>query len=181
VRILRSIVQTLVLPVFDTWNQLFFGRPIASEFVGDDDPRGKTGRFQQLAKELLRRSLVAMTLHEDIEDLTLCLHGSSQVILLVFDGDHPLVQMPFISRLGATMPNLMGVSLSKLFTPFADGLIRHLNAPIEHHFLDVAVAQRKGVVEPDTVTNDLNGKAVIFVTDAHSLALTDADKGYHKS
>jgi hypothetical protein len=31
------------------------------------------------------------------------------------------------------------------------------------------------------VTNDLNRKAMVFVTDAHGLALTDADKDYHEN
>jgi len=181
VRILRSIVQTLVLSMFNAWNQLFLHRPIASEFVGDDDSGGKASRLQQFTEELLRRSLVAMRLHQDIEDLTLCIDSALQVILRPFDCDHDLVQMPFIRRFGATATNLIRILLSKLFAPFADGLIGHLNAAIEHHFLDVAVAQREGVVKPDTVTNDLNRKAMVFVTDAHGLALTDADKGYHES
>lgn len=72
VRILRSIVQTLVLSMFDAWNQVFFGRPIASEFefLGDNDSGSKASRFEPLAKERLRCSLVAMRRHQDIEDLT---------------------------------------------------------------------------------------------------------------
>jgi len=113
VRILRSIVQTLVLPVFNAWDQRFFSRPIASQFVGDNDSGGKTRQFQQFAEEFLRRSLVAMRLHEDIEDLTVCIHGPPQVILLTFNRDHDLVQMPLVGRLGTTTTNLMGVGLSK--------------------------------------------------------------------
>ena len=95
--------------------------------------------------------------------------------------DHNLVKMPLVSRLGATATNLIGVGLSKFFAPFTNGLVGDLNAAIKHHFFDVAVAQRKGLIEPDTVTNDLDRKSMIFVADAHGLALTNADKGYHKS
>ena len=52
---------------------------------------------------------------------------------------------------------------------------------VEPHFLEVAIAQREGVGEPDVVTNDLDGKAMVLIADAHGLALTDADEGYHKS
>jgi len=68
-RILRSIVQPLVLSMFDAWNQFFLRRPIASEFVSDDDPGGKASGLKQFAEELLRRSLIAMTLHQDIKGL----------------------------------------------------------------------------------------------------------------
>lgn len=169
-----------MLPMFNPWEQLFLRGPIASQFVSDDDSAGKTEWFQQLAEELLRGSFVVMTLHQDTKDLTACIHCSPQVILLAFNGDHNLVKMPFISRLGATA-NLIGILLSKLFAPLPNRFVRHLNAAIEHHFLDVTVAQRKGEVEPDTGTNDLDGKPMVFVTDAHGLALTDADEGYHKS
>jgi hypothetical protein len=124
VRILRSIVQTLVLSMFDAWNQRFLSGPIASEFVSDDDPGGKASELQQFAEELLRGLLIAMTLHQDIEDLTRCIHGSPQVIWLPFDGDHNLVQIPLVSRLETTATNLMGIRLSKLFAPLADGFIR---------------------------------------------------------
>jgi len=43
-RVLRSIVQTLVLPVFNAWNQFFLSRPIASQFVGDN---GSASFFRQ--------------------------------------------------------------------------------------------------------------------------------------
>ena len=89
--------------------------------------------------------------------------------------------MPFISGLGATATNLVRVDLSKFFAPLANRLVGHLNAAIEHHFLDIPIAQREGVGEPDAVTNDLDGKAMVLIADAYGLALTDADEGYHKS
>ena len=89
--------------------------------------------------------------------------------------------MSLVSGLGATPTNLMRVDLSELLTPFADRFVGDLEASREHHVLDIAKAQWEGVVEPDTVANDFDRKSVVFVADAHSLALTDADKGYHES
>jgi hypothetical protein len=88
VRILRSIVQTLVLSISDAWNQLFLSGSIASEFVSDDDPGGKANGLQQLAEEFLRRSFIAMALHQDIEDLTVGIDSAPRIILLAFKGDH---------------------------------------------------------------------------------------------
>ena len=122
-----------------------------------------------------------MMLHQNIKDLTVRIDGAPEVILLAFDSDYNFVKMPFVSRLGATATNLIGVGLSKLFAPFADRFVGDLDAPIEHRFLDVSIAQRKGVVEPDTVTDDLDRKSVVLVADVHRLALTDADKVHHES
>ena len=62
-----------------------------------------------------------------------------------------------------------------------NGLVRHLNAAIKHHFLDISVTQRNGVVGSDPVADNFDRKAVIVVADAHSLTLTDAYKGYPNS
>lgn len=180
-RILGVVVQALMLSVFDAWEQFSFGRSIAFEFVGHDDARREAGRLEQFAEELLRRLLVAVALQQDIEDLTVGIHGPPEVILLPLNGDHNLVKMPLVSGLGATATNLIRVGMSKLFTPLVDRFVGDLNAQIEHHFLNIPKAQRKGVVEPDAVTNDRDGKAVVFVADAHGLTPTDADKGYHES
>ena len=78
--------------------------------------------------------------------------------------------MPLIHRGSATLANLVGVILGKLLAPVANGFVSHLNAPIEHDLLDIAVAQGTSVVEPDTVTDDFDGKAVTFVASLHVLA-----------
>jgi hypothetical protein len=126
--------------MFDTWNQFFLGRPIASQFVGDNDSEGKTRRFQQFAKELVRRSFITMTLHQNVDDLPVGIYGPPEVILLAFNRNYDFVQMPLVRRFGATATNLIRILLSKLFAPFTDHFVGHLNTLIEHHCLDVAVA-----------------------------------------
>lgn len=87
--------------------------------------------------------------------------------MLSFDGDHHFVEMSPIDRGSAAFTNLLGIVLRKLLAPISDDFISHLDAAIEHHFLDITVAQGKSVIEPDTVTNDLHRKSVAFVAVAH--------------
>jgi hypothetical protein len=47
--------------------------------------------------------------------------------------------------------------------PFADGFIGHLNAAIEQYLLNLSIAEREGVIEPDAVANDFGRKAVARV------------------
>ncbi len=102
----------------------------------------KAGRFEQLAKELLRRSFVAVALYQDIDDLTVCIHGPPEVERLTLDSDynHTTPEIPLISRLGVAATNLVRISLSKFPTPLPNDLVNHLNAPIEHHFLNIPKA-----------------------------------------
>jgi hypothetical protein len=48
--------------------------------------------------------------------------------------------------------------LPKVLTPFPQRLVSHLAAPLQPHFLNVPVAQGKGAVEPDAVTELAPGK-----------------------
>ena len=51
-----------------------------------------------------------------------------------------------------------------MLSPLADRFVGYGDATFEHEFLYVAVAQGEAIGEPDPVTDDFAGKAVVFVT-----------------
>src|SRR5262245_60773173 len=71
--------------------------------------------------------------------------------------------MPFISGARAASLELIGIILPKLPTPLPDGLVGHIDAALKQKLLHVAVAQRKSIVEPDAMADDLTGEAVVLV------------------
>src|SRR5262249_37008319 len=83
---------------------------------------------------------------------------------LTVDRQKYFIQMPFIARLRATTTQPIGVILPKLPAPFADGFVGHRDTALEQEFLHVAIAQGEAIVEPDAMTDDLAGKAVVLVT-----------------
>jgi len=60
--------------------------------------------------------------------------------------------------------------LPRFSNAFPNRFIRHLNPPIQHHFLEVSVAQGKGVVEPNAVADDFAGEAI---TGVHGLGIVN--------
>ena len=62
--------------------------------------------------------------------------------------------MPSIGNIRALATKLIGLVLPEFLTPFPHRFVSHLNPTIEHHFLDIPVAQGKGVVEPDAVADN---------------------------
>ena len=56
--------------------------------------------------------------------------------------------------------------LPKVLTPFPQRLVSHLAAPLQSHFLNVPVAQGKGVVELDAVTDACPGKTMTGVQES---------------
>jgi hypothetical protein len=83
--------------------------------------------------------------------------------LLFLDRGHHFIEMPFIGEIGSFAPKLVGVPLPKFLTPFPNRFVRQLDAPVQHHLFDIPVAQGKGVVKPDTITDDFARRAMTRV------------------
>ena len=71
--------------------------------------------------------------------------------------------MPFIRDVGTLAPKLMGVLLSEFLAPLPDCFVGDFDPAIQHHLLDVPVAQGECVVQPDTVTNNFARKSMTGV------------------
>ncbi len=71
--------------------------------------------------------------------------------------------MPSIGDVRTFAPKLIGILLPEFLTPLSNRLIRYFDPAIQHHFLDIPVAQRKGVVEPDTVADNFAEEAMTGV------------------
>jgi hypothetical protein len=78
-RVLRAVVQLPVLAVLHAGEHVAFGRAIPFQFVRDDHPRHVCQALEQLAEKLLRRSLVAPTLHQDVEHVASLIHRPPQI------------------------------------------------------------------------------------------------------
>ena len=74
-----------------------------------------------------------------------------------------LIQVPFVTWLGASVLQLIRVVLPEFQTPLADGLMSDVDTALAQDLLHVAIAQGEAVVEPDPMADDLAGKAVMFV------------------
>jgi len=72
--------------------------------------------------------------------------------------------VPLVAWPGAAPPEPIGVLLPKLATPLANGFVRHGDAPDKEQLFHIAVAAAEPIVEPDAMTNDFGGKAVVLVS-----------------
>jgi hypothetical protein len=86
-------------------------------------------------EELLGRFLVATTLHQDIEDVSVLVDGTPEIVPFTGDREEHFGQVPLVPRPGPGATQLIGICLAKLPAPFADGLIGHEHAMDEQEFL----------------------------------------------
>ena len=143
---------------------LALGRTITFQFIRDADARHVLQPLEELTAELLCRLPVPPTLYQDVEDVGLRSASAPKGMPLTMDGEEHLIQVPLVTRLRAPAPHAIGILLAKLPTPLADGFMGHHHAALEQQFFHIAIAQGEAVLEPDSMTDDFTGKAVVFVT-----------------
>src|SRR5215468_10160064 len=162
--VLTPVIEVATLAMLHPRQDLALRRAVALELIGNDHPWHVLQPLEQLAKELLRSLLIAPALHEDIKHVIILVDSAPEVMALPVDGQKDLIQVSLVTWPGSSVLQLIGVCLSKLEAPLADGLVGHIDAALEQDLLHVAVAQREAIVEPDPMADDLTWKAVVLVT-----------------
>jgi hypothetical protein len=152
-----------MLPMLDTGEEVPLRRAVAFQLVGDEHPWRVRQTFEQLPEELFGRMLVPPTLHQDIEDVPLLIDRLPEIVLLAVNREKDFIQMPRVTWLGAPATQLVRVGLTKLSTPLANRFIRHEDAAGKQQIFDIPVAEAEPVVQPHTMADDLDRKAIILV------------------
>src|SRR6516162_7688405 len=122
-RVLTAVVEGATLAVFDPRQDLALRRAVALALLGDDHPWHVLQTLEQRAKKLLRRVRIAPALHQNVEDIIVLVHRTPERMALPVDRQKHLVEVPLVPWLGASTLQLIGVVLSKLETPLADGFV----------------------------------------------------------
>lgn len=71
VRVLRPVIEVLVLALLDAGKELFLGCLVALEFIRHDHARNLLQALQELLEEVLGCFLVALTLHQDVKHMAI--------------------------------------------------------------------------------------------------------------
>lgn len=147
--------------MLDARHQFGLGGRIGPQLVGDHNPWGGTLTLEQFAHQPKGCPLVFAALQQGIEDIAVGIDSAPQPVLLPLDRHHHFIKLPFISKLTAgPSTKLMSEFEAELRSPFRDGLERDLNAALGQQIFDVSKAERKPVIEPNRIGDDLGGKTV---------------------
>src|SRR3954462_4869458 len=142
-RVLRPVVETLVLPVLNAWHNLLPRRSIAGKLVGDHDARRPALPLQQLAQQPLGGALITPALDQHIEYDAVLVDRAPQPMLYPGDFDDDFIEMPFVSGRRQTPPNPVRECLAELARPLPYTLVADDNAAGGQHLLDHAQAERE--------------------------------------
>src|SRR3954447_781394 len=118
---------------------------------------------QQLAKEAHGSETVALWLHQNIDHNTVLIHRAPKVMPLAVNVEEHLIKMPFVSGPGTASPYPCRVQVAELLTPAADRFVADQHSAGSHRIFDIPKADRKPVIEPDSIRDDFPREPVTTV------------------
>jgi hypothetical protein len=104
-------------------------------------------------------------LDQDIQNLTVTIHGAPQIHVPAIDRDEHLIKMPACVCGWMRSPELSGRGDAKLCGPAANSFIGDIDATLGQQILDILKAQRKSEMQPDGMLDDLGRKTVAVIGD----------------
>ena len=142
---------------------------VAAQLVGHEPHGFLSLTFQEFPKESSRRAPVPAGLDEEVDQVTVLVDRTSQILTLPVDRDEDFVQAPRIAEptLSALQPP--GVVGAELPAPLPNRFVRHDDAPFGQQILDIPEAQAVSVVQPHGVADDVRWKAMPQVAGATSV------------
>ena len=169
-RNLGAIVGIGLGIVGNTRQDLSTGSSIALQLVGDDPEWSLALAAQQSAKKPLGCTLITARLQQNIDDITVLIHGPPQILLLAVDSDEEFVQIPDITELASLFlletPGIVG---SEFPTPAPNGLVRNNDSAFGQKVFHITEAQTEAMIDPYGVADDFRREAVSVVTGSRAL------------
>ena len=144
----------------DPGHDVPMGDTVATQLVGHETRWFLSLTLQEFPKESPCCAPVPAGLDEEVDQVTILIHGAPQILVLTVDRDEDFVQEPRIAKatlLALQPPGLVGAELP---APLPNGFVRHENAPFGQQILDVPEAQAVSVVQPHRVADDGRRKAM---------------------
>src|SRR5262249_40222822 len=106
-RVFAPVIEVATLAMLHPGQDLALRCAVALELIGDNHAWHVLQSLEQLAKELLRRLLIAATLPQDVEHVIVLVNSAPQVMALPVDRQKHLVQVPLVPGLDASTLQLI--------------------------------------------------------------------------
>jgi len=127
---------------------------IPAQLIGNDHPW-----LAKLCDQPCQKALggfgTAACLNQDIEGVTLCIDGPPKPVFHTIDRDHGLVQMLFVVKARALPADADSKMCAKPVDPKADRFAPDDNTALRQKIFNIGCAERKAVVGPDRIGEDL--------------------------
>ena len=159
-----AVVRVLGRVVGDQEHDVPMCDSVAAQLVGHQTHGVLSLTLQEFPKESPRRAPVPTRLDEDMDQVTVLVNRTPEILALTVDCDEDFVQEPRVSESTLSALQRPGVVGAELPAPLPNGFVRHDDAPFGQQIFDIPEAQTVSVVQPHGVADDVRRKAMPKVT-----------------
>ena len=136
---------------------------VAGELIGNDAAGFCFGGLEDPSEEPFRCGSVAFLRQISVDNLTVLVDGSPQLVLCTADFNEDFIDEERVTEACMSPAQWLRVVRAKLLAPGANGLVADRNTSFGQQILDVSCAQAEAVIKPHGVLDDLRGESVAFV------------------
>ncbi len=166
-RNLDAIVGILLGIVGNTRQDRSTGSSIA--LVGDHPEWFLALTAQQSAREPLGCTLIAARLQQNIDDITVLIHGTPKILLPAVDSDEEFVQIPGITEASLFLLKTSGIVGSEFPAPLSDGFVRNNDSAFGQKIFNITEAQTEAMIDPYGIADDFRRETVSVVAGSGAL------------
>jgi hypothetical protein len=84
-------------------------------------------------------------------------------VAFAIDREEDFIEMPRVTRLGASASELIGIGLSEFLAPLPDRFVRDDHPAGEHECFAIAIAEAEPEIKPDRVADGRDRDAVVLI------------------
>ena len=110
-------------------------------------------------EEPLGRRRIAPALDQDVEDISVLVDRTPQIVLLAANADEHLVHVPLVAGLWPSPLQHIGEDLAEAQTPLADALVADDDPARRQDQLNITQAQTEAVIQPHGMLDNLGREA----------------------
>ena len=110
--------------------------------------------FQRLTKKAFSGSTISTFGDQNVNHVSILIDCSPQVVALASDLNEQFIDVPDVPKSSPLPSQSAGIGRSKLPTPVSDRLVGDQDSSLRKQVFYVSKAQRKPMVEPNSVADD---------------------------
>jgi hypothetical protein len=99
-------------------------------------------------------------LNKDVEHNAIPIHGAPKIVLHTLDPDEHLIHVPLVPRSWPPPAQAVGKALAEFLAPVPNGLVGNDDTPFGQKEFNIPQAEAEHVMQPNSMTDDLRGKAM---------------------
>jgi hypothetical protein len=149
--------------MFNLGKELALCHAVAAQLISDDYTRHILKALQQPSKKSFGGFGIPPWLNEYVEYNAVLIHRTPKVMLHALDPDEHLIKVPLVTGPRTAAAQSAREGLAELLAPAPDGLVGDDNATLSQKPFDISQAEAEHVIQPDSVADDLGGKAMAIV------------------